>query len=204
MICVPNDGTLGCWGALGRLVPKRTVTIDSRKLQMRLRPHWPPNRIGTQYTTIQLALARVRRGCETGLMTRPTDPIPRKYSSSPRVKHQSIIDRLYQSILRPKYISVISTFTCRRRSWICSTSPPVLRQSFAQIQRRSWGASLPSSVSRAYLTTDLHHLSIQDGASLHHTSLGRGRKVRPSANPADIVQISRLPYKVKRSGTVRN
>jgi hypothetical protein len=42
--------------------------------------------------------------------------------------------------LQPIYRSVVCTEACPSRNWICSSSPPALWQSRAQVRRRSCGA----------------------------------------------------------------
>src|ERR1051325_3914576 len=40
--------------------------------------------------------------------------------------------------LVPKYRSVVWTLACPSSNWICSSSPPPARQSFAHVRRKSW------------------------------------------------------------------
>jgi hypothetical protein len=52
-----------------------------------------------------------------------------------------------RSCLVPRYRSVVCTEACPSNIWICSSSPPAARQSFAQVRRGSWGAmpGMPTS-----------------------------------------------------------
>ena len=70
----------------------------------------------------------------------------------------------------PRYRSVVWTEAWPSSSWICSRSPPARRHNFAQVRRRSWGASsqlgLPGIAN--HQTPD--DLFVQDPASLHLAS----------------------------------
>ena len=48
--------------------------------------------------------------------------------------------------LQPKYRSVVCTEAWPNRNWICSSSPPLAWHNFAQVRRRSCGATLSNPI----------------------------------------------------------
>src|ERR1035438_6864453 len=55
-----------------------------------------------------------------------------------------------RSCFVPRYRSVVWTLAWPSKSWICSSSPPAARQSFAAVRRQSWGAIPGTPAAAAY------------------------------------------------------
>src|ERR1022692_588487 len=55
-----------------------------------------------------------------------------------------------RSCFVPRYRSVVWTLAWPSKIWICSSSPPAARQSFAAVRRQSWGAIPGTPAAAAY------------------------------------------------------
>ena len=103
----------------------------------------------------------------------------------------------------PRYRSVVWMEAWPRSNWICSSSPPAARHSFAAVLRQSWGA-IPSTPAAAAYGRSICHTTFSDSTSpCTWSPRFTGRKTYPSTTLAGPVQASMATFTQTGIGTVR-